>query len=225
MKQRTRIPAAATPQEICGWAKGANAAAVAGLRQLVGDGASRDLLGRVAETLRRMEAQVSSLKCDLAGWLQRTDGGAGAGEALRDQLGMTNQGAKHLSQVARRLEEMPNTRSKLQAGEITLVNAAALAAAAEECGAKRVDENEGLLAEAARANPDDYHLRDWYDDGPTDIDNLASLCGPHHRELQEHNLELAKSGNRWQTRPRPGPPPPPPPVRRPTQPPIRAGPP
>ena len=429
MKQRTRIPAA-TPQEICGWAKSANAAAVAGLRRLVGDGASRDLLGRVAETLRHMEAQASSLKCDLAGWLQRTDGGAGAGEALRDQLGMTNHGAKRLSQVARRLERMPNTRSKLQAGEITLQNATALAAAAEECGARRVDENEGLLAEAARANPDDFrkrsrrlanehspdrgegllarqrsrrnaslfmskdlgmgilhaeldpvsfgqvrqaldkhtgllrredsggevhpdevrtgkqraadalvelltgrrahtleplpdrdsgkastqlvavadlglldgsrpdggceilgtgpvppsilenlspddnacgiifggkgrvlwlgrnqrlanqaqrlaaavrdkgcvrcdapvhrtelhHLRDWYDGGSTDIDNLASLCGPHHRELQEHNLELAKSGNRWQTRPRPGPPPPPP-VRRPTQPPIRAGPP
>ena len=44
---------------------------------------------------------------------------------------MTNQGAKHLSNVARRLEEMSNTRSKLQAGEITLANAAALAAAAE----------------------------------------------------------------------------------------------
>ena len=76
MKQRTRIPAE-TPQEICGWAKGANAAAVAGLRQLVGEDASRDLLGRVAETLRHMEAQVSSLKCDLAGRLQRTDGGRG----------------------------------------------------------------------------------------------------------------------------------------------------
>ena len=85
MKQRNRIPA--SPQEICGRAEAVHAAAVAGLRQLVGNGASREQLGRAAETLRRLEAQISSLKCDLAGRLQRTDGGAGAGEALRDQLG------------------------------------------------------------------------------------------------------------------------------------------
>ena len=84
MKQHNHIPAPTAPQEICGWAEAANAAAVAGLRRLVGDGASREQLGRAAETLRRMEAQMSSLKCDLAGRLQRTDGGAGAGEVLRD---------------------------------------------------------------------------------------------------------------------------------------------
>ena len=38
MKQHNRIPAAA-PQEICGRAEAANAAAVADLRRLVGDGA------------------------------------------------------------------------------------------------------------------------------------------------------------------------------------------
>ena len=37
-----------------------------------------------------------------------------------------------------------------------------------------------------------HHLRDWYDGGPIDIDNLVSLCGPHHRELREHNRELVK---------------------------------
>ena len=421
-----------TLEQTCGWAETANADILAVLRGRVGEGASRAQLGRVAETLRRMEAQMSALKCDLAGRLHRTDGGAGAGEVLRDQLGVTDREAKHLSNVSRRLEEMPNTRAKMEAGEITLTNAAALAAAAKEFGARRVDRNEGLLAEAAQANPDDFrkrsrrlasqhsrdrgeealkrqqrrrtaqlfwskdlemgilhaeldpisfgqvqqaldkrtdllrrddsggdvhpdevrnseqrradalvelvtgrrahtweplpegesagrnstqlvvvadlglldgsrpdgnceilgtgpvppsvlenlspdssvcgiifggkgrtlwlgrnqrlgnnaqrlaaavrdkgcvrcdapvhrtelhHLRDWYDGGPTDIDNLVSLCGPHHRELQEHNLELAKTGNRWQTRPRPGPPPPPPPARRPAKPPARAAPP
>ena len=431
MQHNNQTPPAA-PEQVCARSVTATAAAVADLRRLLETEASRTRLGQVAEALKQMEAQVSSLKCDLAGRLSRTDGGAGTGEVLRDQLGVTNHQAKQLSQVARSLEEMPNTRAKLEAGKITLQNASALAAAAGECGARKVDQNEGLLSEAATANPDDFrkrsrrwanahspdrgeellerqkkrrkahlfwsnnlemgilhaeldqisfgqvrqaldkhtdllrrddsggeahpddirtgeqrradalvelltgrrahtlqplpnaggagkaptqvvvvvdlgqmagsrpngdceilgtgpvppsildnlppdssvcgvifsgkgrvlwlgrnqrlgnqaqrlaaavrdkgcvrcdapvhrtelhHLRDWYDGGPTDIDNLVSLCGPHHRELQEHNRELVKIGNRWQTRPRTGPPPPPPPKRRPTRPPARAAPP
>ena len=41
-----------------------------------------------------------------------------------------------------------------------------------------------------------HHLRDWCDGGPTDFDNLVSLCGPHHRELLEHNWELVKNWKR-----------------------------
>ena len=423
---------AETLQQACGRFESSVAAGVDDLLGRVGAGLSRSDMGEVAETLRRVEAKVSSLKCALAGRLSQTDGGAGAEEVMRDQLGVTNREAKQLSRVARTLQEMPNTRAKLEAGEITLSNAAALASAADECGARQVDRNEGLLTEAAAANPDDFrkqarrwsnahspdrgeeklrrqqqrrkahlfwsagldmgilhaeldsisfgqvrqaldkhtdllrrddsgrevspddvrtgeqrradalvelitgrrahtleplpggngavkahtqlvvvadsglmdgsrpdgsceilgtgpvppsvlenlspdtsvcgiifggkgrvlwlgrnqrlgngaqrlaaavrdkgcvrcdapvhrtelhHLRDWYDGGPTDIDNLVSLCGPHHRELQEHNRELVKIGNRWQTRPRVGPPPPPPPVRRPAPPPARAAPP
>ena len=126
MRQHNGIPAPTALQEICGWAEAATAAAVPACAAWVGDGASREQLGRAAETLRRMEAQMSSLKCDLAGRLQRTDGGAGAGEVLRDQLGMRGHGAKSLSQVSRRLEEMTNTRAKLQTGEITLASDAPL---------------------------------------------------------------------------------------------------
>ncbi len=427
--QHNRQTPPANPEQTCARSVTATAVAVADLRQLLGAGSSRTRLGQVAEAVKQMEALVSSLKCDLAGQLNRTDGGSGTGEVLRDQLGVTNHQAKHLSQVARRLEEMPNTRAKLEAGEITLQNASALAAAASECGSRKVDQNEGLLNEAAAANPDDFrkrsrrwanahspdrgeellerqrrrrkahlfwsrelemgvlraeldsisfgqvqqaldqhtdllrrddsggevhpddvrtgdqrradalvelltgrrahtleplpdaggagkdptqlvvvadsgvidgsrpdgnceilgtgpvppsvlsnlspdtsvcgiifsgkgrvlwlgrnqrlgnqaqrlaaavrdkgcvrcdapvhrtelhHLRDWYDGGPTDIDNLVSLCGPHHRELQEHNRELVKIGNKWQTRPRTGPPLP---KRRPARPPTRAAPP
>ena len=434
MQRNNHIPSE-TPEQVCAWAVAASADIMTALRRLLGAGASRAQLGKAAEAAKQIQAQVSSLQCDLAGRLSRTDGGAGSGEVLRDQLGVTNREAKQLSQMSRRLEEMPNTRAKLQAGEITMSNASALANAAGECGAKQVDQNKGLLAEAAVANPDDFrkrsrrwanshspdrgqellerqkrrrkthlfwskelemgilhaemdsisfgqvqqaldkhtdllrrndsggevppddvrthgqrrtdalvelltgrrahtleplpggggsgkdptqlvvvadwdllsgsrpdgeceilgtgpvppsvldnlspdasvcgiifggkgrvlwlgrnqrlgnraqrlaaavrdkgcvrcdapvhqtelhHLRDWYDGGPTDIDNLVSLCGPHHRELGEHNLELVKIGNKWRTRPRPGPPPPPPPpasVRRPTKPPARAAPP
>ena len=420
---------AETLRQACGRFESSVAAGVDDLLERVGAGLSRSGMGEVAETLRRVEAKVSSLKCALAGRLSHTDGGAGADEVLRDQLGVTNREAKQLSRVARTLQEMPNTRAKLEAGEITLSNATALAVAADECGARRVDRNEGLLTEASQANPDDFrkrarrwsninspdrgeeklqrqqrrrkanlfwsvsldmgilhaemdsvsfgqvrqalhkhtdllrrddsggevgpdevrtgeqrradalvelitgrrahtleplpdgdrpvkdptqlvvvaelgrvdgsrpdgsceilgtgpvppsvlenlspdtsvcgiifggkgrvlwlgrnqrlgngaqrlaaavrdkgcvrcdapvhrtelhHLREWYDGGPTDIDNLVYLCGPHHRELQEHNRELVKIGNKWQTRPRAGPPPP---VRRPVPPPARAAPP
>ncbi len=417
-------------RRVCQRAEAATADAVAELRGQVGAGLSRAALGELAETVKRMEAQVSSLKCDLAGQLSRADGGAGADHVLRDQLGMTNHGAKHLSRVAQKLEEMPNTRAKLQAGEITLENATALTAAAGECGAAQVDQNRDLLENAARTNPDHFrkeakqwanahsadrgekllerqrrlrkvkmftepgtgmgilhaeldpirfgqvrqaldlhaenlrradsggeahpddirtnpqrradalvelltgrdadtmrplpdnksgkavtqlvvvadlglldgtrpdgsceilgsgpvppslladlspddnvcgiifggdgrvlwlgrsrrlgndaqrlaaavrdrgcvrcdisshqtdlhHLLDWRDGGPTDIDNLALLCGPHHRQLQEHNLELEKNGKRWQTRPRSKPPNAPPPSTRTVKPPARAGP-
>ncbi len=418
------------PEQVCVRAVTDNADIMAALRRLLGTGASRAQLGQVAEATRQIEAQVSSLQCELAGRVSRADGGAGSGEVLRDQLGVTNREAKHLSRMSRRLEEMPNTRAKLEAGEITMSNAAALANAAGECGARQVDDNRGLLAEAAVSNPDDFrkrsrrwanahspdrgeellgrqkrqrkthlfwskelemgilhaemdyisfgqvrqaldkhtdllrrddsggevhpddvrtneqrrtdalmelitgrrahtleplpdrggsgkeptqvvvvadlgrldgsrpdgeceilgagpvppsvlgnlspdtsvcgiifggkgrvlwlgrnqrlgngaqrlaaavrdkgcvrcdapvhrtelhHLRDWYDGGPTDIDNLVSLCGPHHRELQEHNRELVKTGNKWQTRPRTRPPPPS--ARKPAKPPARAAPP
>ena len=418
-----------TLQQTCGRVTEVTAAGLADLRRRLGENLSRAELGQVAEAVKHIQAQVSSLQCDLAGQLSRTNGEAGAGEVLRDQLGVTNREAKHLSNVSRHLEEMPNTRGKMEAGEITLQNATALAAVAKECGARQVDGDAGLLAEAAQANPDDFrktsrrfanersrdrgeallerqqrrrnvnlmwskdlemgilhaeldpvrfgqvrqaldrrtdllrredsggevhpdevrtnrqrradalvelltgrrahtweplpdgegkpgknptqlvvvadlglidgsrpdgsceilgtgpvppsvlenlspdtnvcgiifngkgralwlgrnqrlgnkaqrlaaavrdkgcvrcdapfhqtelhHLRDWHDGGPTDIDNLVSLCGTHHRELQEHNLELVKTGNRWQTRPRPGPPPP----RWTSRPPARAGPP
>ena len=392
------------------------------------NGPGRAELDRLADTLRRAEAKVASLKCDLAAQVTRMSGEAATRDALRDQLGMTNHQAKHLTRVADTLREMPNTRAKLQAGEITLENATALTAAAGEVGAAQVDQNRGLLEDAAQINPDHFrkqakqwanahsadrgekllerqrrmrhvklftepgtgmgilhaeldpirfgqirqaldlhaeklrradsggdihpddirthmqrradalvelltgrdadtlhplpdngsgnvtqlvvvadlglldgtrpdgdceilgtgpvppsvletlspdanicgiifggkgrtlwlgrnkrlgndaqrlaaavrdrgcvrcdlpthsnqlhHIQDWYDGGPTDIDNLASLCGTHHRELQKHNLKLEKTGNKWQTRPRTGPPLPPPPPR-PTQPPVRAGP-
>ena len=88
-----------------------------------------------------------------------------------------------------------------------------LAAAVRDKGCVRCD--------APARQTELHHLRDWHDGGPTDIDNLASLCGPHHRELQEHNRELVKTGNKWHTRPRTGPPIP----SRPPKPPARAGPP
>ena len=90
--------------ETCGRAEAANVAAVSDLPALVEGGLSRAELGRIAETAKRMEAGVSSLKCAIAGELSRTGGGARAEECCGDQLGATNYQAKQLSKVAEELD-------------------------------------------------------------------------------------------------------------------------
>lgn len=52
-----------------------------------------------------------------------------------------------------------------------------------------------------------HHIREWGRGGRTDIDNLASLCGPDHRNLQNRNLRLVKTVNGWAAIPRNRPPP------------------
>ena len=181
-----------TLQETCGRVKSVTAAGIADLRRRLGEGLSRAELGQVAETVKQMQAQVSSLQCDLAGRLSRTDGGAGAGEVLRDQLGVTNREAKHLSNVSRKLEEMPNTRAKMEAGEITLQNATALAAAAAECGARQVDQSRGLLAEAAQANPDDFRKRSRQFANERNEDRGEGLLA---RQKRQRKVNLVWSGD------------------------------
>ena len=65
----------------------------------VSGGAERD-----CGTVGQLQVRASSLECDLAGRPSRTYDGAGAGEALRDQLRVANREAERLSQMSRRLE-------------------------------------------------------------------------------------------------------------------------
>ena len=51
-----------------------------------------------------------------------------------------------------------------------------------------------------------HHIRDWGRGGRTDIDNLASVCGPDHRRLQKHGLRLVNTPGGWTTQPGDGPP-------------------
>ena len=420
--KHTTNPQAEAPQRAC---QRAESALTDLTTARLDDDLSLDDLERLAASAKRIRAKVAAFECSLASRITELKGRTRAAETLRDHLGMTGHQAKQMTGVAQKLREMPNTRAKLQAGEITLENAASLASAADECGTGAVDRNAGLLEDAARTNPDHFrqqtrrwahahspdrgegllekqrlmrkahafldkatgmgivraeldpirfgqvrqaldlhverlrradsggeshpddirnneqrradalvelltgrdaetmqplpdrdkpgkpvtqlvvvadlglldgtrpdgnceilgsgpvppsvlnlltphdslcgiifsgkgrvlwlgrskrlgnnaqklaaavrargcvrcdephyltdlhHLQDWADGGPTDIDNLALLCGPHHRELNEHHLQLTKNGNVWQTRPRAGPPP------RPTRPPTRAGP-
>ena len=91
-----------TTDQICARAVTDNADIMTALRRLMETGTSRAQLGQVAEATKQIEAQVSSLKCDLVGRVNRTDGRAGTGETLRDQLGVANREGKQGSQMFRR---------------------------------------------------------------------------------------------------------------------------
>ena len=80
MQRNLRTPATVEVlRQFFGWVKSAVIAAMAVLRGRLGSGLSRRGLGEVVEIVRRMDARVSSLKCDLAGRFGRADGGAGTG--------------------------------------------------------------------------------------------------------------------------------------------------
>ena len=124
---------------------------------------SRAELEEVAGAVKRAKSQLAALETTIALRLSRAEGKREAAEILQDQMGMTSHQAKHLTKVSEGLAEMPNTRAKLAAGEITLEHASALTGAARECGARRVDQDAGLLGEAVVSNPDGFRkkAREW----------------------------------------------------------------
>ncbi len=82
MQHNPRTPVEALRQ-ICGRAKSAG---VADLRGQLGSGLSWSEPGEAAETVKRMEALASSLKCDLAARLSRTDEGAATGDEPKENV-------------------------------------------------------------------------------------------------------------------------------------------
>jgi len=45
---------------------------------------------------------------------------------------------------------------------------------------------------------DGHHLIHWADDGPTKLDNLGLVCGPHHRKVHEEGWKLRRENDgRW----------------------------
>ena len=125
--------------------------------------ASRAELEEVAGAVKRTKARLAGLETAIALRLSRAEGKREAAEIMQDQMGMTSHQAKHITKVSEGLAEMPNTRAKLAAGEITLEHASALTGAARECGARRVDQDAGLLGEAVVSNPDGFRkkAREW----------------------------------------------------------------
>ena len=125
--------------------------------------ASRAELEEVAGAVKRAKARLAGLETTIALRLSRAEGKREAAEIMQDQMGVTSHQAKHLTKVSEGLAEMPNTRAKLAAGEITLEHASSLTNAARECGARKVDQDKGLLGEAVVSNPDGFRqkAREW----------------------------------------------------------------
>ncbi len=48
-----------------------------------------------------------------------------------------------------------------------------------------------------------HHLKFWSDGGPTKLDNLALVCGPHHRMVHEEGWTLERKDGRWVAKPPP----------------------
>ena len=46
-----------------------------------------------------------------------------------------------------------------------------------------------------------HHVRFWSDGGPTKIENLALICGAHHRKVHEEGWHLERKDGRWVTKP------------------------
>ena len=103
MQRNHHIPPA-TPQEICARATSVADAGLDELSRLAGSDLSRAELREAAETVGQLQVRASSLECDLAGRPGLTATAAGAGEALRNRLGVANREAEHRSQMSRRLE-------------------------------------------------------------------------------------------------------------------------
>jgi len=40
-----------------------------------------------------------------------------------------------------------------------------------------------------------HHIQHWLDDGPTDLDNLACLCGAHHRKVHGGMVRIVRQAN------------------------------
>ena len=48
-----------------------------------------------------------------------------------------------------------------------------------------------------------HHIDEWNrDNGRTDVDNLVAVCRKHHRMLEAENLQVVRTPDGYQTRPR-----------------------
>ena len=113
---------------------------------------------------RSWEAKVTALQTDAARLIaQQESHGDGGASVLRDQAGKSKHQARRSLGTAEVLDEMPELRAAVDAGEVALANAERLADAAQRTAPEAVDSASDLLALAKELPPDKFarEASDW----------------------------------------------------------------
>ena len=106
---------------------------------------------------RSVEAKMAVLVTEAARLTALGEGhGDGGASVLCDQGGKSRSEARRRLAVAETLDEMPQVRSAVEAGEVSLTNAERLAQAAKRTAPESVDAAAGLLDQARDMSPDRF---------------------------------------------------------------------
>ena len=133
-------------------------AGLAELIRLANDPATStgDLRAVLAEC-KTFGGQLAVLQADAAAGLavreRHGDGGVGV---LAQAVGLFKRDAASQVKSVERLQEMPAVRDALRSGEISVANAKTLAGACEKTSAEQVEQDGGLLAQAAVLSPEQF---------------------------------------------------------------------
>ena len=131
---------------------------LAELIRLVNDAATSTEDARaVLEESKAFGAQVAVLQADAAALVatrdRHGDGGVGV---LAQAAGLSKRDAASQVKTVERLQEMPAVRDALESGEISVSNAKTLATTCEKTSAEQVEQDGGLLAQAAVLSPERF---------------------------------------------------------------------
>ena len=114
---------------------------------------SKDLLA----ASRSLEAKTAVLQTELARLIAlRESHGDGGASVLCDSAGKSRSQARRSLATADKLDDMPGTRSAVDAGEVSPANAEQLARAADKTTPQAVDQAADLLAKAKELPPDRF---------------------------------------------------------------------
>ena len=131
---------------------------LAELIRLVNDAATSTADARaVLQESKAFGAQVAVLQADAAALVatrdRHGDGGVGV---LAQAAGLSKRDAASQVKTVEKLQEMPAVRDALQSGEISVANARTLAITGEKTSAEQVEQDGGLLVQAAVLSPERF---------------------------------------------------------------------
>ncbi len=153
-------------------------------------------MGRLRDLIagsRSVEAKMAMLQTEAARLIalgeRHGDGGA---SVLCDQAGKSRAQARRHLAVAETLDEMPQVRSAVDAGEVSLTNAERLAHAAKRTGPETVDASAGLLDKARQLPPDRFarEVAAWTQGQQADHGH-----GDYLRQRQRRYLRMRREGD------------------------------